>query len=68
MEPTWGDLKKLNLICSGLNTSNKNQLISAFGSSTVISDLQMCGNANSHFNKDRIDKIILAKVRYTLTL
>jgi len=48
LEPTWGDLSKINLIATGLNTTNKATLLSAFGMGLSVKDLQICRNANSH--------------------
>lgn len=68
LEPTWGDLAKLNLIISGLNTTNAPQLLSAFGSALSIRDLQVCRNSSAHINSDRIAQVNSAKVRYSDTI
>ncbi|MEQ8250488.1 MAG: hypothetical protein RIB41_04555 [Oceanibaculum nanhaiense] len=67
LEPTWGDVAKINLIVTGLSCSNGAVLQSAFGSASVIKDLQMCRNACAHINKDNITSLINARVRYTST-
>jgi len=67
LEPTWGDLRKVNLIVKGISSSNQAQLFSAFGVGYAIKDLQLCRNANSHLNKDRISEVSAAKVRYSET-
>lgn len=66
-EPTWGDLKNLNQIASGLNSSNRSQLLTAFGVGIAIKDLQLCRNASAHMNKDLLAEINAAKVRYSDT-
>lgn len=67
LEPTWGDLAKVNLIAAGLQTSNQNSLLTGFGVSVRISDLQTCRNASAHLNSDRIGDVRAARVRYTNT-
>jgi hypothetical protein len=64
-EPTWGDLAKLNLIVSGLGTSNHNVLLSSFGAALRIRDLQLCRNACAHICADRMADLSGARVRYT---
>lgn len=66
-EPTWGDVSKANLIAGGLGTSNQAQLVSAFGSASTISDLQLCRNASAHVSGQTIAEITAAKVRYSQT-
>lgn len=66
-EPTWGDVAKANLIAAGLGTTNQSQLVSAFGSASSISDLQLCRNASAHVNGQNIAAINAAKVRYSRT-
>ena len=66
-EPTWGDLNKVNLIASGLNSTNQPQLLSAFGVGLALMDLRLCRNASAHVNKHLIAQINSAKVRYSDT-
>lgn len=63
-EPTWGDPAKINNILSKLSPSNCNQLLSAFGSSITISDLQKIRNACAHISADRIADVRSLQVRY----
>lgn len=67
LEPTWGDTKKLNLILSGVDSSNKPSLLTAFGIATSIADLQTCRNACAHLNVENLQKIKEARVRYNET-
>jgi hypothetical protein len=67
LEPTWGDLTKLNLILSGIACSNQNQLLTAFGAALALQDLQLCRNASAHLNKDNISVITAARVKYQHT-
>lgn len=67
LEPTWGDLAKVNLIATGIGSSNAGQLISAFGAGIAIRDLQMCRNASAHLNLETIAAVNSAKVRYSQT-
>lgn len=67
LEPTWGDLVKINLIATGIGSSNAIQLTSAFGAGMTIIDLQMCRNASAHLNFDTISNVISARVRYSQT-
>lgn len=67
LEPTWGDLARANLIANGLDSSNKAQLLSAFGVGLAIKDLQLCRNASAHLNKDLLAQVNVAKVRYSET-
>jgi hypothetical protein len=64
LEPTWGDLGKLNLILSGIAFSNQAQLLSAFGAALALIDLQICRNASAHINSDTLATIRSARVRY----
>ena len=63
-EPNWGDLKKVNRIILGLRPTNSNQLLSAFGSMNLVSDLQKTRNACAHISLDRIKEIYQLKTRY----
>jgi hypothetical protein len=63
-EPTWGDLTRINQIVFNLAPSNRGQLLSAFGSSVLISDLQKVRNACAHISPDRITDIRSLQVRY----
>jgi len=67
LEPTWGDPVKLNLIITGLNCSNSSTLLSAFGASNRIHDLQMCRNTCAHLNGENLAMMRRAKVRYNST-
>jgi hypothetical protein len=67
LEPTWGDLKKANLIAAGIASTNQANLVSAFGVGLAVSDLQMCRNASAHLNKDLISNVVAARVRYSDT-
>ncbi|SMX37652.1 hypothetical protein MAA8898_01216 [Maliponia aquimaris] len=67
LEPTWGDPAKLNSIITGLGSSNSPALLSAFGVSTRIQDLQMCRNTCAHLNGENITIMQRAKVRYNST-
>ena len=66
-EPTWGDLDKANLIVNGIKSTNKAQLLSAFGTGAAINDLQLCRNASAHLSKDMVAQVNAAKVRYSET-
>lgn len=66
-EPTWGDLSKVNLITTGLGTSNSGQLLSAFAGGVAINDLQLCRNASAHLGPQLLTQIVAAKVRYMET-
>ena len=63
-EPNWGDLAKVNRIILGLRPTNSNQLLSAFGSMNLVSDLQKTRNACAHISLDRIKEIYQLKTRY----
>lgn len=67
LEPTWGDLKKANLIASGIASTNQTNLLSAFGVGLAVADLQLCRNASAHLNKDLLGNVHAAKVRYSDT-
>jgi hypothetical protein len=64
MEPTWGDLGKLNLIVAGIACSNQAQLLSAFGAALGLKDLQLCRNASAHLHKGTIAEVAAARVKY----
>lgn len=66
-EPTWGDLAKVNLIATGMGTSNRSQLVSAFGAGVAILDLQTCRNSSAHLNQETIASVKAAQVRYSDT-
>ncbi|MFL6725019.1 MAG: hypothetical protein ACJ8FS_00715 [Sphingomicrobium sp.] len=66
-EPTWGDLGKINLIATGLGTSNQATLLSAFGGAQFVSDLQLCRNASAHYCAERVADVRTARVRYNST-
>lgn len=67
MEPTWGDLNKIPLIANGFGLSNGNSLATSLSSPGSVSDLQMCRNACAHLNKDRINDLKSAKIKYSDT-
>ena len=67
LEPTWGDLDKVNLIATGIASSNQHKLLSAFGLGLTLKDLQLCRNASAHINKDKINEVARARVRYSDT-
>jgi hypothetical protein len=67
LEPTWGDFSKLNLIISGLRSTNDSKLLTSFGVAVSINDLQLCRNACAHLNKDSVAKIGSSRVRYNET-
>lgn len=67
LEPNWGDLSKVNLIVTGIGSTNGGQLASAFGTGTAILDLQLCRNASAHLNKEGIADMSTARVRYSQT-
>lgn len=64
-EPTWGDLGKANQILSTLRPTNSSQLLSAFGSAVLISDVQTVRNACAHLSRDRLNDIRNMQVRYS---
>lgn len=65
MEPTWGDVQKLNPIVVGLNPSNLNNMISGLSSISSLKDLQLCRNASAHVSQDKILEVRNARVRYS---
>jgi len=67
LEPTWGDIKKMNLILNGMGCSNGAAMTSAFGAGTLIIDLQTCRNACAHLNLDNIKKVNSFSNRYNMT-
>jgi hypothetical protein len=67
LEPTWGDLTKLNLIVTGIGSTNQSQLLSAFGVGLSITDLQLFRNASAHVNKGIIAEVTASRVRYSNT-
>lgn len=54
LEPTWGDVTKLNLIANGMNTTNKAQLVGAFSAALSLQDLQLSRNASAHLSTSAI--------------
>lgn len=64
LEPTWGDLSAINLIVSGLNSSNSSVLLKAFGSSILVDDLQLIRNASAHLNRDNQKAIRSQQPKY----
>lgn len=67
LDPTYGDLSKMNKIVSALMPSNSSQLLSAFGSAVLLPDLQTVRNACAHVSPDRINDIRSLQVRYDNT-
>lgn len=66
-EPTWGDVRKLNLMSLGLTSTNSQTLTTAFAACGAIMDLQLCRNANAHLNGDTVRSVKAAQVRYSDT-
>ncbi|MEU7827364.1 hypothetical protein, partial [Catellatospora sp. NPDC049133] len=66
-ELTWGDVDKLGLVFSLLNTPNAQNVSIAVASSILIKDLQSVRNANAHITPHTISSINSAKVRYSNT-
>jgi hypothetical protein len=56
-EPTWGDLDCAIKIIIRLQPSNKNHLLSTFGSFSQLKDLQLVRNACAHKNVETISSI-----------
>lgn len=67
LEPTWGDLSKINLIITGIGSSNQSYLASAFGIGMAILDLQLCRNASAHLNNGTMAAVTAARVKYSQT-
>ena len=64
-EPTWGDMGKVVKIILGLNPTNKNRLISAFGLSVNgPMHLQLVRNACAHKNKETMDAVRKISIHY----
>ena len=68
LEPTWGDLSKINRIATGIGSTNHEQLADAFGAGIAILDLQRVRNASAHINRDTIGEVKAARVRYAGTV
>lgn len=64
LEPTWGDVAKLNLISAGIGSTNHYTLLTAFGVASSIQDLQLCRNACAHLNAENRIRVHSASVRY----
>jgi hypothetical protein len=64
-EPNWGDLSKINRMVTALAPSNGQQLLRAFGSAILISDLQKIRNACAHISSERLSEIHSLRVRYS---
>lgn len=60
----WGDVSKLNLIISGMEMSNRDNLLSSFGVATHLKTLQMSRNACAHICHYTIEQIKNARVFY----
>jgi len=67
LEPTWGDLGKLNKIVTGLSCGNSSQLLAGFGGTIALADLQLCRNASAHINSDTAKALSAVRVRYNQT-
>jgi hypothetical protein len=65
LEPTWGDLRKINTMLMGTMPTNQSQLLTAFGAAGLVSDLQIVRNACAHISNDRITDIRGLQVRYS---
>lgn len=64
LEPTWGDIAKIQKIISGLSPTNSAALASSFGAALMIKDVQDVRNASAHLTGENLTKIALMKVRY----
>jgi len=60
----WGDTEKLNKIITGIDMSNKEILLSAFGSVKHLQSLQKSRNACSHISKYTIEQLKDMRVFY----
>ncbi|MES0221461.1 hypothetical protein [Citrobacter freundii] len=65
VELTWGDALILNPIISSFHPTNEANLLSAFGSVSMLLDLQKFRNANAHITGFTISEIKKAQVRYS---
>lgn len=60
----WGDVGKLSLIISGMNVTNKNNLLSSFGAVNHLKTLQKSRNACAHICHYTIEQIKNDRVFY----
>jgi len=56
-EPTWGDLDVFIKIAQGVPLSNKNTLLSSFGSFSSLKSMQLVRNACAHKNVETISNL-----------
>jgi hypothetical protein len=66
-EHTWGDLKKLQLVASGIGCSNANTILTGLSACLRIEDLQLCRNASAHISRSTIQGVRESRVRYQNT-
>ncbi len=67
LEPTWGDPNQVVIAANGLGLTNAAALSSAFGLALQVNDLRLCRNTCAHLNKQTLQEITLAKVKYSNT-
>jgi len=60
----WGDIEKLHLIISGINMSNKDNLLSSFSMMNHLKVLQKSRNACAHICAHTIEQIKNVRVFY----
>ncbi|WP_157737618.1 hypothetical protein [Kosakonia cowanii] len=65
IEMTWGDALKLNPVINAFNPSNSSNLLSGFGTATLLLDLQKFRNANAHITTFTVGEVKNAQVRYS---
>ena len=63
-EPTWGSLKAINQIVAEIKPTNLATIMSAFGSASIINDLQVIRNASAHLNSENLASVTSLRVRY----
>lgn len=66
-EPTWGDVSKLSVIFNNASTPNAAIVSPPLANSQLLKDLQVVRNASAHINAHCLQKINLARVRYSQT-
>ncbi|WP_164968630.1 hypothetical protein [Arcobacter sp. F155] len=64
---TWGDTSKLIDAINFLSPHNHNTLITAFGSTAIINDIQLTRNFSAHKNKDTLTNCRGFLLSYNLT-
>ena len=67
LEPTWGDIQKINLIINGLQPTNLNSLQTGFGSVVLLRDLQFARNCCAHLNRENLFALKTARARFNQT-